>query len=152
MVGSKHHPVIRHSEFKVMKEDRGHPQVMTDAEQKVLDANDRFLLMSGFSLKELITVHLQDILHPEDRERFAEHWHVLTEHGSSSVTVRLQTKGEFTVHARFQSERLKTGEIRTVMLGTAGERFPEVELRVQEQIYARIVRDRPANDIELRRR
>ena len=89
--------------------------------------------MSGFSLKELITVHLQDILHPEDRERFAEHWHVLTEHGSSSVTVRLQTKGEFTVHARFQSERLKTGEIRTVMLGTAGERFPEVELRYRNR-------------------
>ena len=44
MIGSKHHPVIRNSEFNVMKQDQGHPQVITDAGQKVLSANDRFFL------------------------------------------------------------------------------------------------------------
>ena len=133
MIGSKHHPVIRTSEFNVMKQDQGHPQVITDAGQKVLSANDRFLLMSGFTLKELDAVCLQDLLHPEDRERFAEHLRVLAEHGTSTVTARLQTKGEFTVHARFQSELVGPGEFRTIMLGTAGERFPEVELRYRNR-------------------
>jgi signal transduction histidine kinase len=133
MIGSKHHPVIRNTEPKVMKEDRGHPQVITDAGQKVLDANDRFLLMSGFSLKELDDVRLEDLLHPDDRERFAEHWQVLSETGKSIVTARLRTKGEFTVHARFQSELAYRGEFCTVMLGTAGERFPEMELRYRNR-------------------
>ena len=89
--------------------------------------------MSGFTLKELDAVCLQDLLHPEDRERFAEHLRVLAEHGTSTVTARLQTKGEFTVHARFQSELVGPGEFRTIMLGTAGERFPEVELRYRNR-------------------
>ena len=133
MIGSEHHPVIHKTELEVMADAGGHPQLITDVGQKVLDANDRFLLISGFSLHELDAVRLEDLLQQEDRERFAEHWKVLTESGKSIVTARLRTKGEFTVQARFQSELADRGEIRTVMLGMGGEHFPGIELKYRNR-------------------
>jgi len=74
-----------------------------------------------------------NVIHVEDREKFEEHWRELAEKGKSVVTARLQTKGEFTVHARFKSECVEPGKFHTVMLGTAGERLPEIELRYRNR-------------------
>ena len=148
MIGSKRHPELGSTELKVLKEDGGHPLLITDASQTVLDANDRFLLMSGFTLRELEGIRMEELLLPEDRERFAEHWRELAVTGTSVVTARLRTKGEFTVQARFESEILNPGRYLTFMYGTAGERFPEAELRYRNRYTLALDRDRQTNDVE----
>ena len=128
MDGEVHSPAGGISKPNITLEDGGHPQIMTDADQKIVDVNDRFLFLSGYGRGELRGILLTDLLHSEDRDKFAEHWHLLAQTGTSAVAARLRTKSEFTLHARFQSELVKPGEFRTTMIGTAGEHYPAAEL------------------------
>ncbi|HTY09813.1 MAG TPA: histidine kinase [Bacteroidota bacterium] len=128
MDGEVHSPAGGFMKPNITLEDGGHPQIMTDADQKIVDVNDRFLFLSGYGRGELRGILLTDLLHSEDRDKFAEHWHLLAQTGTSAVAARLRTKSEFTLHARFQSELVKPGEFRTTMIGTAGEHYPAAEL------------------------
>ena len=118
---------IQDSQFAVTDDNGGRPGIVADLEGKILDANDKFLLATGYSLKELKGVGIVDLVAPDDREQVTEHYRQMNESGKSSVVARLLTKGGLTIHAQFMTNVLPAGRFRTIVADAVG-RLPEHEL------------------------
>lgn len=124
---------IRNDEFRAVKENGGRPRIMTDENGKVLDANDKFLLMSGFTLEELKSMHFSDLISPDDRSKLREHYQCLRSEGKSSVSVKFVTKGHFAVHAQLSSDLVAPGKYRTILNDQVGEDRRERELQYRNR-------------------
>jgi PAS domain S-box-containing protein len=124
---------VRNDEFKAVKENGGRPRIMTDESGGVLDANDKFLLTSGFTLEELKSMQFSDLISPDDHPKLREHYQCLRGEGKSSVSVRFVTRGRFVVHALLLSDVVAPGKYRTILSDQVGEDRRERELQYRNR-------------------
>ena len=121
--------------YKALMEEASDPIFITSGTQ-LLDTNTAATKILGYSKKELYSLDLMTLYHPDDAKKIqTEYAAVLSDSGSSVVQARIKRKDGSYIWMEISTKTLKDGRVQSIARDIADRKKAEEALKESETRY-----------------